>query len=428
MNPLPQNQLDAMVSAGKGIPAQDTSGALSKEQLDAMVGASLTPNQSATLLGHATNAFYNPLLSIQQGNSGDNTQHAIGAGKQALSEISSVGMQNAGPVGKQIMTDAKAKGGGAAQFAGAIDSANQAMKPSNIAQAQGAAETGIGEGIAPIGVAKSTGLLQKVSDATGLSDYLARRATQKATEAVSSTAETMTKGERNTAIAERRQAPTPGGGGKYVPSETEQNAGKLLSGRLESNPVKNVPIIQDEIATRGKAAETYLEQNAKPISNEEDFNAFAAKRTEMARYSTDAEMKAYDDQVRIFSQQLLGRGGNNTANYYKALKEYETNVTSRLPKGKEALLTETGSAKLQAAKDVRSVVRDMIGSKNPEFKPQMYDLASLYNALDNTITKAESVGRSGLKEFAKRHPIITGAATFGVGDTALRKVQDWTGL
>lgn len=257
-----------------------------------------------------------------------------------------------------------------------------------------------------------------------LTDFLGARSTKKATEAIQSTAETMTKSERKQAIAEGRLESTLTGS-KYVPSKTEEQAGKLLAGKVKSNPIKNVPIIQNEIKTLGQGAEDYLAKNTKNITNEEHAKMFSTKRDEMAKYSTDSEMKAYDEQVGIFSRQLPGRGGFNTPNYYKSLKDYEENVTSRLPKGREALLSETGSAKLQAAKDVRSVVRDMLGEKHPEFKPKMFDLASMYDALDNAIVKAEQVG--GIKkitQFAKKHPVVT-----GIGVLEANKIsKDTTGI
>lgn len=445
MNPLSQEQLNAMVNAGAGVQPQatsgDTSGALSKEQLDAMVNAGLSHSQSAALLGHSTGLTTRTLSdgAFQPTNSFENIKDlGIGAlksvGDTALGAAQmgeGIANQTAGRVvnaiqgkgfnplsNEQLGNDvsnpqsqisktsdsllaSKNDAQGAGKFLGNVA---QALVPvGNIAKGGIATESIVGKAGSAIGKGAS-----QLMDSTGITKFLADRAASKATNAVASTAETMTKGERQAAIAEGRLVPTVTGGGKYVASETEQNAGKILSGNLEKNPVKNVPIIQGEIATRGKAAETFLEQNAKPISNAEDFNAFSTKRTEMAKYSTPTEMKAYDEQINMFEKQVLGRGGNNTANYYKALKEYETNVTSKLAKGKEALLTETGSAKLQAAKDVRSVVRDMVGEKNPEFKPQMYDLASLYDALDNTISKAENVGT-----FAKRHPVIDKTLKYG---------------
>lgn len=241
---------------------------------------------------------------------------------------------------------------------------------------------------------------------TAIQDAQVARNVKAASNTVASTAETMTKGEREAAIAEGRLKPNLLGGGTYEPSATEQNAGRILSEKITHNPVKDVPIIQNEIATRGKAAETFLEKNAQPMLTSEDGPAFATKRTEIEKNFTPNEMKAYDEQVGLFKKQLGDKF--TTSDYYKALKDYESNVTARLPKGKEALLTETGSAKLQAAKDVRNVVRDMLGDRYSEFKPQMYDLTSLYDALDNTISKAEKADT-----FTKAHPTATKALKYG---------------
>lgn len=361
---------------------------LTPDVLKEMVGLNkVTPTQASAALGHS---------NLQLGG------FLKGMAKSAVATLQSGNVLDSmkGMVGEPQLKDITG-----------VDP-NQAVKPQNQSEQVGdiigtgaqilAPMVGMREGIANAG--------NKILEKTGIKALLGNRGTSKAIEKVSSTAETMTKGERLDAIKQGRMQPTLSGGGKYVPSETEQNAGKLLQGKLTSNPVKNVAIVKKEISTQGKAAETYLEQNVQKISNEEDFNAFNAKRTDMAKYSTDSEMKAYNEQIDMFQKQLQDRGEYNTANYYKALKDYETNVSSKLAKGKDALLDPTGtaSAKLQAAKDVRSVVRDMIGQKNPEFKQKMYDLASLYDAQDNVVSKAESVGT-----FGKRHPVLKKTATYG---------------
>lgn len=245
-----------------------------------------------------------------------------------------------------------------------------------------------------------------------IASYFEQRPTKKAIEQVQSTAETLTKSERKLAIEEGRLQDTLTSS-KYVPSKSETRAGEILSKKIGSNPIKNVPIVQNEIKTLGKEAEDYLESKKQKISNKEHFDMFDQKREAMAKYSTESEMKAYDEQIKLFEKQTHGLGGYDTSNYYKALKDYETNVTSRLAKGKEALLTETGSAKLQAAKDVRAVVRDMLGNKHDEFKGKMYDLFSLYDSLDNVIIKAEQAGgKNVVKKFAEKHPFITAGGAF----------------
>ena len=425
---LSLEQLGAMGQAANAAPANPTNN--QPDWLKAMIQSAPDHSQSAMLLGHATgllgNAFKTPLTDISSGNAQGGIDTAIGAGKQALSDISMAGAQHAGPVGAQMMADANAKGGGAAEFAQGITATDKALQPSNLAQAQGAAQTSIGEALIPgkaLYNALSEGgpiakIANTVSDKIGLTDYLANRAVTKATNAVQSTAETMTKAERESAIAAQRLQP----GllkNTYLPSETETRAGQLLSGKVGGNAIKNVPIVQSEIAARGKEAEQFLAENAKPITNEEDFAAFQKQRAKTETYLTPTATKAYDEMMNVFQKTLkkyVGDGGYNTSNYYQALKDFESNVTQNLPKGKEALLDEGGSARIQAAKDVRTVVRNMIGEKNPEFKGKMFDLASLYDARDNVITKAEKAGHY-IQQFAKNHPIVSAVAG-GLGATA----------
>lgn len=268
-------------------------------------------------------------------------------------------------------------------------------------------------------------ILSKV--APKVEEKMAQRSTSKATELVSSTEETMTKAERQMAIDEGRTSVSKLGKTIYNPSVAELRAGELLSGKLKSNPVKNVPIIKNEISTLGSEAERYLTNNAKQISAQTQADMFKATRDKMAKYSTEAEMNAYDEQMKMFLKLIPGKGGFNTANFYKALKEYETNIANKLARGKEALLDPTGaaSAKLQAAKDIRKTVRDTIGDLHSEFKPKMFDLASLYEALDNVIIKAEKTTGNILERTAKKYPratkVLGGAAAGALGVKALTK-------
>lgn len=270
----------------------------------------------------------------------------------------------------------------------------------------------------------ATKALGKASEFTGLADFLANRAVKKATDAVVSTAQTMTKGEQTAATEAGRLKPTITGAGKFMPSPTEENAGNLLVGKVTGNPVKDVPIIQKEIATRGTAAEQFLGMNGRPVTPDEATTAFDAAKTKAARYLTPDQLKNYDHTMAQFQAELKDVAGTdpiaqNTGTYYKALKNFEQNVTARLRQGNEALLTDAGSAQLQAAKDVRTTIRDLIGQKNPEFKQQMYDLASLYDAQDNVVAKAVAHDT-----FAKAHPIISKTLKYGAEITGAGAIYE----
>lgn len=347
--------------------------------------------------------FKTPMQNAVESNGQNSIERSKGSLKAGMKSFASAGIQNAGPIG-QRMTDQPSE---RQPYLQAMKGFDQATTPRNPSQQLGAADEGIAEFALP--APKIAGMVPKIMEKTGLTNFLANRATQKAVKAVQSTAETMTKGEKVQAAS--RLVPTFGGGNKFIASETEQNAGKILDDKLTGNPTKNIPIIQNEIATRGTQAEQFLGQNGRPITNEEDFQMFKDAKDKAAKYISSDQMKYYDETIKQFQGELQGMGNMNTGTYYKALKNFEQNVTARLRQGNEALLTDSGSAQLQAAKDVRTAVRDMIGSKHPEFKQQMYDLASLYDARDNTIAKAIK-----MDSFAKAHPILNkGLTAVGLG-------------
>lgn len=423
MNP---DQLKAMLGANS---QNSTSGALSQDQLQAMLGAAPNPQQSAQGLGHS-NHLISTILStggaiaggiggallggaagIETGPGAIATAYGGGvlgsgvgaAGGEALGQFveSKLGMRpegmSGGEIAKQGIVSSATDAIGGPILSGGGKLLAKAANPIISAVGKGAAKVGELFGGKPVSeaIAQTAGKLTPTAVATSR---------------VASTAANMSKGEREQAILQGRMTPN----GKYVPSETEQNAGELLAGKTSSNPVTTLKAVANEIATRGQEAESYLTLNATKISNAEDAAAFSSARNSAEKYMTSAETNAYDEQVGVFQKILktyTGEGGYTTANYYKALKDYESQVTANLPKGKDALMVPGGSARIQGAKDVREVVRNMIGDKNPEFKDKMYDLASLYGARDNVVANAEQGGAS----FAQRHPILTKIGLTGAG-------------
>lgn len=231
-----------------------------------------------------------------------------------------------------------------------------------------------------------------------------------ATKRIASTVENMSEKELS------KKAGRVGKNGGLIASESENRAGKILAGKTSKNPTKTFSTIENEISTRGKGAEKYLEDNVQKISNQEDFDAFKVVKDSAKKYITPTDLKAYEEQIGVFQKILKGYGEYNTANYYKALKEYETQVTANLPKGKEALMVPGGSARIRAAKDVRKVVRDMIGKKHAEFKDKMFDLASLYEARDTVAGHVAEYAKKN-NSFTNRYPkttgLLKGAAKYG---------------
>ena len=268
-------------------------------------------------------------------------------------------------------------------------------------------------------------IISVLDESKAIEAKLPLTSTQKKTlDIIKGTEDTMTKGER--LASESRMKATKLGGKEFTASPEETRAAKILEGKMTKNPVIDKEIIKKEISTRGQEAETYLEANKKPITNKEHADMFAVARKEAEKSLTPTELKAYDEAVTMFSKQLQGKGGYNTESYYKALKDFEANVADKLPRGREALIDPTGvaNAKLHAASDVRQVVRDMIASKNPEFKSKMFDLASLYNVKNTAVTKAEQLTGNVFTRALSSTPakVIGGVIAGGTAVEGFRKI------
>ncbi len=393
----------------------------------------MSPTESATALGHS-NGILEQALSF-----GENMLPTAGAIAGGIGGAAAGALGGAAIPGADLTGVPEAAGGyaGGVAGSGAGAAAGEALKEKlqgqNLDPGAIATQGGINAGIDAIGgpllslggkalesvakpvlstIGKGVSKLGEMFGAKPVAESVEKAVlppVKLATSRVAATADILTKKEL-TEVG--RVAPS----GKVIPSATEKRAGELLAGKTFSNPVKTQGVIANEIATRGKEAETFLEANAKPISNEEDFNAFQSVKNSSEKYMTPAEKSAYEEQTGVFEKilkgQATGDGGYNTANYYKALKEYESQVTANIPKGKDALLVPGGSARIQAAKDVRQVVRDTIGEKNPEFKGKMFDLASLYDSLDNVSSRVADKAKQSTT-FGSRHPILRKTATYG---------------
>lgn len=390
---------------GAAKPAEPAPGGMTIDQMNKiMSGAKLTSDQSAGALGHSTGMIGNMLKGGWQGL----TDLSSGFSKGALQTVDAI----AAP-GKALEGLA-----GSALEAGGLkvgDSAKgnmsiQGLESKNMTETVGKGiETAV-ELLAPIGP-KKLAAVEAVPKVIGEVNKLASVSEKIATKRLASTAETMTKRELAQAAKEERISPK----GLVTASKTEQRAGSILKGKLFSNPAKNVKTIKTEIAKRGEEVQQYLEKNAKPITPREDEVIFKQREIESAKYMTPTAQNAYKEQVQVFRNLVKDFGPPTTDTYYKALKDFETNVTENLPKGKEALLDEGGSGRIQAAKDVREIVRDFVGQKHEEFSDKMFDLTSLYDAKDSVVGKTVKMAQESTT-FAKRHPVITslGGAAAGV--------------
>ena len=295
----------------------------------------------------------------------------------------------------------------------------------------------LGSGALDTSVSDAAGAIKNgVSDTVqGAKDLVTRTpadATAGVTDLIKQDPETMTQGMKNEAVTDGRQTikSTKLGGTEvdYTPTKQIDRAATILSDPEQmANPIKpgdapNVVVakVKSAISTKGAQAEKYLADNPVYVSNKESADMISAMKTKAEETSTPTEMKAYNDQLDLFQKQLQSQsaktGTLNTSDYYLALKKYETEIASKFKGGKAALADPEGigSAKIQAASDIRSTVRDMIGDKHPDFASKMQDISSLYEARDNAIFNA---GKTRSATFFDKHPRVKAAAKVGLGLT-----------
>jgi hypothetical protein len=236
------------------------------------------------------------------------------------------------------------------------------------------------------------------------------------------TPETITKLEEQAASLAGRVKKGLNGAKKILASAEEKRAAQILEGKISSNVTKNPQIIEKEIAKRGGEVEKYLNKNKIVITADKLLKSWIEKRKAIEKSLDKSQLKAFDDQFRMFVKQFSDTGITNTYSdlLYKGLKQYEQNVAKNLPRGMATLTDATGiaSAKIQGAKSVRKFVRDLLGELHPEFKPKMYDLASLYDVLDTALTKSRQLSGTTLSRFAKNNPLIKNALLIGGGIVA----------
>lgn len=247
---------------------------------------------------------------------------------------------------------------------------------------------------------------------------------------------TMTQGMKDKAQQEGRQlittTKTGGTSVDFKPTPEIQRAGQIMSDPSEVNspivkgdkPNVIAAKVQNAISQKGTAAEKFLRDNPVEVTAKDETDMLNKMRSDAAEVSDAAQMKAYNDQISLFQKQLEKKytetGTLNTSDYYEALKQYEQKVASEFSGGYEKLMDPTGvgSAKIRAASDLRAKVRDLIGAKHPEFKPQMYDLTSLYEARDNANFKSARVKPQTVFQKHPRLKIgaeLAGAAVAGEG-------------
>ena len=201
----------------------------------------------------------------------------------------------------------------------------------------------------------------------------------------------------------------------YKPTDEELRANDILKGFINKKDSKGQIIskVKEAISTKGLEAEKYLDNNKQFVTKVEQNNFLTNLISKADQTMTSSELNTYKEQIELFKKQLPKDLEMSTGDYYRALKSWEKNIAEHLPKGQEALLDPTGvaSAKIHAAADIRTLARDLISSKHPEFKDRMYDIMALFQVKPTVI---ENAVKSKSSTIFQRNPKTTKAVGAGI--------------
>lgn len=136
-----QQQLDALGGTNPAVSPQQSMGALANSN-NFVNQLTASTQQQVSNAQMTNNTFSTPSSEILSGQGAQAGQQGSGSLKQIVSDVSSTGAQNAGPVGKAMLANAPA-------FAQDINAAKGAMQPTNFEQTKGAIGTSLAEGMIP---------------------------------------------------------------------------------------------------------------------------------------------------------------------------------------------------------------------------------------------------------------------------------------
>lgn len=251
---------------------------------------------------------------------------------------------------------------------------------------------------------------------------------------INPTEDIMTPTQKKLAIDADRQVTKGGITGKkveYLADDEIKRAANLLSDTVKAKDTPNIVYkkIKDKIKVLGGDAENYLDVNGKNITATMHRNAVNNMKLEASNKMSKSALKAYNDELELFGKQLpVPKNGEiSSKDYYIALKKWEANVADNIPKGKDAIIDPTGigSARINAAADIRKMARDLIGDVNPEFKERMHNISSLYTAKDNALHIASKEKSQNIfQKYPKTTKAVTGAAAIVGANNAINSAMD----
>lgn len=469
--PLSQDQLNAMTSAGNGVsPTQAPTDALSKVQLDAMVNAGLNSSQSAAVLGHSTGLLNKNIGNIYQNsisnpqNSGQNLlDMGIGAvksvgdtavGAARLGE--NVANQTAGrmvnavqgkgftplsgqqlgndianpqsPVSQTVDSSLAAKNDvqGVGKFMG--NAAQAAIPVGDVAKGGIAAESIVGKGLQAV----KSGITQ-LGDMTGVTKFLADRADKKALQSTLDAVYSSPTGKKFTQSASQiisgQREITPSSifkeQGITPDQQTINLANRLKDVGLGKDPVKNTQILANEMTNTESKLQTALKGDPNVQYSADKPKLFQA--LDAVKTNAPEEFRIKDSQTMVnkvvdFANKLAKSAQDTIGGLRDGRIAFDTQAKREFPSAfKPDGTIDTKTPAGYAIKTVRDSWNEHLYNTAPngsDIQSLIGHEADLYLANQTAVEKAAAgQGKKSLQQWAEANPkkATTAIGLLGIG-------------
>lgn len=434
---LSPDQMSAMMGTGGAQPqTPQTNQNAQPEWLTAMMNSSLQPGQSAAVLGHSTGMMDNLLKGASAMLPGP--QNNMDTGMATLHQIGNdFGAQNAGPVGADMTAHAPQQLQDAFKAQPTTPAGQTAATITKVADA---ALSPSGE----IGAAKSSGLLSKIGDMTGVTDWLAKRADSKALQSTLDAVYSNPTGKKFTQTASQilngQREITPASIFKeqgLTPDQQTVNLATRLKGLgLGKDPVANTKILANDMTQTEEKLQTALKGDTSVQYNADKPTLFS--KLNEVKTNAPEEFRIKDSQTMVnkvvdFANKIATKSEDSIGGLRDGRISFDTQAKREFPTAfKPDGTIDTKTPAGYAIKTVRDSWNEHLYNTAPngsEIQSLIGHEADLYRANQKAVEKAATgQGQHGLVQWAENNPkkaMIGGAL---LGGEVTKKIKDWTGI
>lgn len=352
-------------------------------------------NNAGKIIGDTVNAVATPASLLMGG----------GAGKTALGRIGNAALKYGGVGAVQQAGQAASQG----QSAGNVVKAG--VTGGLVGGAGGAIGQGISEGVTAYKASQNS--LSKLADETsGVADKKAR---------ISSLEQTGAVDKKGNPIGGTKQ--TLMGGIQTEPTGRDLARAKDVSGIVKpgAGPVKNLTSLNKEISRISEKEVTPILEKAgsvTPISEKTPgWNTTVQRLADIEKpdiIKADATLDKTYDLVRQRMVDQIQKQPATVKGLWDARIEFDRVVKDQF--GDVAFDSEKNTAIKRAVMDMRREVNNIIGEREPMYKPFMDKLSNLYDARYNIAEQYQNiVNKGGVKAFTTLNPKTAALLKWGIG-------------